>query len=460
MTRATSFAPALRVAVAAVLAIVFTPVNANAHPRLMRSEPAAAGRLAATAVGMVRLWFNERPEVRLTSLTLTDSSGRAISLGGVEPEPGDPLGVRVRVQGALTPGSYTVSWRTAASDGHPVRGSFSFVVLPGVATASATPDTAHAMADSTVAHREGSTGAGVTYTTVRAFTFVALLMLIGAVAFRFAVLKRARASAALAVAIERRVATLGAVAGVALMVFAVARLLLQMQVFSADLSAGTESLSTADVLSTRWGSAWLVQIGAALVALGGFASASRARLGWSVALVAAIVLAFSSALSGHAGATSNATLIAIVSDAVHVAGASGWMGGLFVLVAVAIPTVVAASSDSECWATVAALVNAFSPMALLFAGFLVLTGAVAAWLHLGSVGALWSSAYGRTLLLKVGALVPLAATGAYNWRVVRPALGTPVATTRLKRSAAVELAVGLVVIAVTAVLVATEPPIQ
>jgi putative copper export protein len=112
---------------------------------------------------------------------------------------------------------------------------------------------------------------------------------------------------------------------------------------------------------------------------------------------------------------------------------------------------------SERGQAVAALVNAFSPTALGFAALVVATGVLAAWLHLGSLAALWASGYGRTLLLKLAAVAVLVAAGAYNWRVMRPALGSDAATGRLRRSAGFELIVSLVVLAVTAVLVATMP---
>jgi len=48
--------------------------------------------------------------------------------------------------------------------------------------------------------------------------------------------------------------------------------------------------------------------------------------------------------------------------------------------------------------------------------------------------------------------------GAYNWRLVRRRLGDEVTTRQLRRSATLELCIALVVVAVTAVLVATPTP--
>ena len=55
-------------------------------------------------------------------------------------------------------------------------------------------------------------------------------------------------------------------------------------------------------------------------------------------------------------------------------------------------------------------------------------------------------------------LTVAAAAGAYNWKRVLPLLGTATATSRLRRSTSVELAAALIVLLITAVLVATPMP--
>jgi putative copper export protein len=86
------------------------------------------------------------------------------------------------------------------------------------------------------------------------------------------------------------------------------------------------------------------------------------------------------------------------------------------------------------------------------------TGVVAAWAHLGALPTLWQSEYGRVLLLKLGVLTVVAAIGAYNWRIVRPSMGDERGAMRMRRSAVLELSVGALLLAVTAVLVVTPPP--
>ena len=64
------------------------------------------------------------------------------------------------------------------------------------------------------------------------------------------------------------------------------------------------------------------------------------------------------------------------------------------------------------------------------------------------------------LLLKLAVLSVVAATGAYNWLRVKPTLGDARGATRVRRSASIELTVGLLVLLVTAILVATPTSVD
>jgi copper transport protein len=109
-------------------------------------------------------------------------------------------------------------------------------------------------------------------------------------------------------------------------------------------------------------------------------------------------------------------------------------------------------------AAVARMVARFSPVALTGAALAVGAGLLLAVAYVGDFAALGGTTYGRTLLVKVGCLGFTAALGAWNWRRVRPRLGTPAATATLRRSAALELILGFCLLAATAVLVALPAP--
>jgi putative copper export protein len=105
------------------------------------------------------------------------------------------------------------------------------------------------------------------------------------------------------------------------------------------------------------------------------------------------------------------------------------------------------------------MVHAFSPIALTGAATTVLAGLTLAFRYLGgSVPALWTTGYGRTLLVKLAVLAAVVGFGAYNWRIQGPRLGTPAASTRIRRSSLLELTLGTILLAVTALLVSMPLP--
>jgi putative copper export protein len=106
----------------------------------------------------------------------------------------------------------------------------------------------------------------------------------------------------------------------------------------------------------------------------------------------------------------------------------------------------------------ARLVNAFSRLALLSVALVLLTGAINAWMNVGSFGNLLGSAYGRTLLLKLTVVAGALTLGFYNWRKVRPALAERPDPGALRIPATVEAALGIGVLLVTAFLVSTPTP--
>jgi putative copper export protein len=204
----------------------------------------------------------------------------------------------------------------------------------------------------------------------------------------------------------------------------------------------------------------MLEAAAALLALAAMTLALRAnRAGWLVGALASVGLALSFALSGHAVAVPQLAPVAVLADALHVLGAGGWLGTLLVVVLVGIPFALR-QSDGERGRAAAAIVNAFSPVALACAAAIAITGVLAAWIHLGALSALWASDYGRVLLVKLAVIAIIAVLGAVNWRVLRPAMGDVAAARRIRGSAIAELAVGALVLAVTAVLVATPTPVE
>jgi putative copper export protein len=222
------------------------------------------------------------------------------------------------------------------------------------------------------------------------------------------------------------------------------------------------------LFQTGWGAGLWIHL--TVVAMGGIglALASPRGLGergWGIFAGAAVLIPLVSVLQGHAWGVEEGRPLAATSLYFHVAGSGLWLGGLMLLVAVGLPAVRATPpppEELEDEATVlpalAQLVNAFSRLALLSVSLVLLTGAINAWINVGSVGNLIGSPYGRTLLLKLGVVAGALLLGFYNWRKVRPGLAERPDPGALRIPATVEAALGLGVLLATAFLVSTPTP--
>lgn len=95
------------------------------HLTLQRSAPEAGSTV--TSPREIRLWFSQRPQRGSTSLSVTGPGG-AVRLGPIQEDPEDNRSFAAAIPSPPAPGSYRVSWRTMAQDGHVIRGEFTFAV--------------------------------------------------------------------------------------------------------------------------------------------------------------------------------------------------------------------------------------------------------------------------------------------------------------------------------------------
>ncbi len=470
--------------------LALSPVAAAAHLDLESSAPAKDARLAATP-SELRLTFTAATERSLSRVELVGPDGLSVTLAPIRYVDGDERRTFLApISGRLRDGTYTVIWQVAGADGHPVRGRFTFTILPGATGLAATADSASTPADdsetgvptsgqtpipdehhnpATMPAGPGFNAESPLYVVVRWLTFTGLLIVIGAAVFHLLVLgflRRAPEPHSPMVALaSARAATVGLWAAAVVGVAALLRLYAQSYALYGPNDALNGSFLGTMLGRTLWGWGWLLQAAAVVVTVVGFIAARRRTESgntvgaWGLAALGATLLAFTPALSGHAASVPRFTALAILADGVHVIGAAGWLGSLLLMVVVGIPLALRLP-EGDRGSAVADIVNAYSPTALVFAGIVATTGVFSAWLHLESVGALWQTSYGQTLLVKLAVLSVVAGTGAYNWLRIKPTLGDVASAVRVRRSASTELAVGLVVLLITAVLVATPPQIN
>ena len=460
---------AYRVPLLAGLALVLLPGALLAHGGLRSSTPVANARIERAPTELV-LTFNDPSPLTVTRVRLVGADSQSVELGALSHVEGSSQrGVRVPIVGRLAAGTYAVEWQTASADGHPVRGRFTFVVVAGSAASAVSAADVGTLEPAVTPRGVKSPSvnsfdaASPLYALIRFVTFLALITLLGVVTFSTGVMAAIARNADLVVPIAVRVAAasralrLAGMATLALGVAALARLAAQSYaLFGAE---AFDFRSVGAVLGgTLWGKGWILQMAGVGVAWGAVIALRRSRsYGWPLLTLATIALAMTPALSGHAASVTGKATLAVLADTLHVVGAGGWIGTLLLVVVAGIPAAWSLSEGDRELA-VATLVRAFSPIALVFAGVLATTGLLSAWLHLDTVAALWQSTYGRTLALKLAVLSGVAATGWYNWKRVTPRLHTAAGVTLLRRTALAEVGIAVLVLAITAVLVATPPP--
>jgi copper transport protein len=223
------------------------------------------------------------------------------------------------------------------------------------------------------------------------------------------------------------------------------------------LDAAVRSSLIGDVLGTRFGHAWLLRAVLALslaILAAGAAWRPRGRERWlaAVACGLGVAIAATPAVSGHARVEGG---VAVASDWVHVLAASAWAGGLaFLLLALW-------RARGDRWGLAARAVPRFSALAVVSIAALLSAGVVNGFLEARSWSGLWETTYGRLLLVKVALVLPVLALGAFNNRFSVPQLRAGIASSPERRrfllSTGVELGLAIIIVGVTAALVA-EPP--
>lgn len=452
---------------AAAVACALLPSAAAAHTKVDRTAPANGDTVQD--VREVRVHFSRGVESELTTITLFRDGAPVAS--GTRVVPGtEGREYLLPLPRPLDPGAYEARWKTVGGDGHVLEGTFRFVVAgPAAAADTAAPPVAAGIvqaaqppppAQPEMAGREVSGAESPFAVGVRWAWFVALLGMIGVVAFRYGVLPR-MGKEPVHVAVAARAENAAWFVALGAAALSVGTLMLRLYMQAAALGADAWSGRRMNLLLTQtsWGLAWVLQAIATLAfVLGLFvARAPYGRAaGWMGAGVGAVLLSAVPALGGHAASVTRLNTLAIVSDSLHVLGAGVWMGTLMAVLAVGIPAALSVGEGAD--GAVLSMVRAFSPMALAGGAAVGVTGVVNALFQVTAPADLWATGYGRTLMIKLVLLAGVGALGWYNWKVVLPGMEREPGVSRLRRTARAELGLAAVVLLVTSILVALPTP--
>jgi len=274
--------------------------------------------------------------------------------------------------------------------------------------------------------------------------FVGFFLAIGAIGFRFGIVRQIRGMSDDAKAILRadNAALLG-ILGMALLWLA--------YLGQPYLNAVTDHKAFAAALPKnlsqfQWKMAMLT-----IGTLGFVLVRATWRGGWTIAAIGVLLLVLQPLYTGRFAGKVNA---------VHILAASTWLGTLLVLLLIGIRGVATSTSAAGAQRAelVADLVNSFSPLALVASAIVAITGLTTAWLHLKRISSLWTTSYGLALDVKLVLVLVVVTLGAWNWRRVRPSLGAEGTEQTIRRSAKMELTFAALVLIATSVLVTLPSP--
>ncbi|MBN0044621.1 copper resistance protein CopC/CopD [Streptomyces actuosus] len=431
------------------------------------------GTVLKTAPQQVTVTFDEPVALVESSLRVLDPDNRPATAGDPTHADGRADTARVRLTDGLGRGTYTVSWRVVSADGHAVSGAFTFSVgapsqTRAVATAPAVDPVVRAL-----------------HGTARYAAYAGLALLIGATVFVLA----CRPTPAAA-----RTAHRLAAAGWWTLLASTALLLLVRGPYDSGDGAGgaLDPGLLRHTAAGRPGIALLARLAlllaVALPARNRQPITAPTRRSGTAAALWALALAATWAAADHA-AVGIQVPVAVAASMLHLGAMTVWLGGLAAL----LTALYRAPAEEPLPPTAVAR---FSRIAMTAVAVLAATGVYQSWRGLGSFEALFTTDYGRILAFKAWAVLLMLAVARHSRRYTHhllhvpeqertpvtvggggppppdrgtdgarrteddtphPAPEPPDHRRRLRRSVLAETAVGVVVLALTTVLTASQP---
>jgi copper transport protein len=414
-------------AAAAVAALAF-PAVAAAHATLRSTTPAFRQELRR-GPATIRLHFDQRVDLLPGAVKVLSTTGK--DFAGPAHTDGTDVVAAVR---PLPRGGYTVRWQAISADSHVVSGVWTF----GVRVPAPAIDSAY-----------GAGGPTTVEHVVRWIWFLGIALTIGALGLRLVVLR----GLAVPRPLERRIAVAAGLGAVIALHAGIAAFSLRAE-DALQLPFGRFLYGDLSPMAqTRFGVAFVTMtlVFALVLAL--------VYLSWLLDRVEPLVPAFALAvvfvgglsMSGHDAVDPGSSWRTEIADWVHLSAASLWIGAL-------------ATMGLLLWTGAPDLRRTafmrFSRLATVLIALVLGAGVYLSIVRLPHLADLWSTGYGRVLLVKIGLVCFALLWGAFHHFVVRPALerADGVSVSRIGRSLLGESMVGMTVLLVAAILVDSRPP--
>lgn len=455
-----------------MLTLAFAAPSAFGHAVVVSSTPEARS-VAAVAPLKVTVRFSEGVSL-LGDADFSVVSGTGVLSTGGPPRavPGDVRAIEVPLQPGLADGTYTARWAVVSDDAHAIVGASVFAIGRGPVGPPFLGS----------ARGIGPSETGVWAVTARVFELIFLGGLVGMLGYRWLVWNRVRIPGAEAALVVRfgsdlfwtgfgLLATAAMVAEGYLLVVKSATILgtsvvgaLRQPGEIARVLAETRFGSLAQFRASLLFGVFLIAIWQYMSEVGSGDELPRdpgpvGRAAQYVMAALAVGALSGIAAQGHAS-TGRAPLLAITTDVVHLVAAAIWITGIVMTLIVLwrLPRIAGRAGREAAGQALAR----FSTIALVAVSMTVVAGVARSLFQLARPEDLWEMAYGRSILIKVALLVPVAVLGLRHRRVVtalRARVRPNAATLALvRRSALIELALSLAIVVIASILVAQVPP--
>ena len=238
-------------------------------------------------------------------------------------------------------------------------------------------------------------------------------------------------------------------AGLAALLLGLAQVPVAAGALGGDLASAVDPVLLTLVLDTPAGLSALVTSGGLALLL--VIERVPAAVPVVIRVIPPVLVILSMTLVGHA--TSRGMLTGMLL-ALHLAGVGFWFAALLPL-----RRMCGYPMDEGGAAHLASLAEEFGRLALVLVAMLVVAGLCYAALLLGSVAALFTSAYGQVLLIKITLVSAILGLAAVNKFRLVPALreGAALAASKLRRSIEMEMGLAALVFLATSFLTTSLP---
>ena len=498
---------------AAALALLLSPAAVRAHALLVRADPQPNAELTQPPEA-IQFWFSEPLEETFTGARILNAAGTEIPTGAPQFDPDDPTHLTLPLE-SIEPGVYTVVWQTLSSvDGHEWVGSFPLTILNPDGTRPA-----GTAVEVPVNRQQGLPP--LTDSLLRWLSLLGAALLAGPLAVRW-FLAQSRTDKEPESHVDTLISST-ALVGVLLLLASgwlqflfkslrlegidgflelllatrPGRLLLIRQTLLAGVIPLLYPNGWAKILFRRpippdlaprlWSILYVLHTWLIGFALGGtiiygpnlwifvtgimFVCSAWSELlfggqrtwhrafpqrTWATLLTAAALFTF--AASSHAAAASGSGW-AVAADFAHLVAAAVWAGGLIFLALLLFQLHHQRTLPDPDWMVL--LLTRYSLSAQIAVFILALTGLFGSFVQLPDASSLFTTTYGRVLLIKLVIVAAILALAYFNNRAVKRAQDTVARTSELSRftrRVAAEAGMAAVLFISVAVLVQTPTP--